>query len=108
MKELLKRLRDKRFWWIGNENEHMRRYKDLKGNCCFNHIIGLPKKNGEEKPFFDYQYSIYKALFTPAFINFRSASPEEETKFKKLLLEAELKSQSKKANASGCLGPESQ
>ena len=98
MKELLKRTRDKRFWWIGNENEHIRRHKETKGNCCFNHIIGLPKKNGEEKPFFDYQYSIYKALFNPAFINFRSASPEKETKFKKLLMEAELKSQSKEGN----------
>ena len=42
---------------------------------AFNHIIGLPKKNGEEKEFYDYQYSIYKALFIPSFVNFRPASP---------------------------------
>ena len=65
MKELLKKVRDKRFWWIGNAGEHSRRFKQSNGNCCFNHIIGLPSKNGEEKGFFDYQYSIYKALFNP-------------------------------------------
>jgi hypothetical protein len=98
MKELLKRTRDKRFWWIGNASEHTRRYKLSNGNCCFNHIIGLPKKNGQEKGFFDYQYSIYKALFISSFVNFRSPTPEEETKYKKLLMEAELKSQTKSEN----------
>lgn len=98
MKQLLKHTRDKRFWWIGNASEHTRRYKFSNGNCCFNHIIGLPKKNGEEKGFFDYQYSIYKALFTPSFINFRAPTAEEEKKFMKLLMESELKSQSKQGN----------
>ena len=98
MKELLKRTRDKRFWWIGYEKDHTRRYKETKGNCCFNHIIVRPRKNGEEKPFFDYQYSIYKALFNPSFINFRSASPEEAEKYRKLMIEAELKSQTMTGN----------
>lgn len=98
MKQLIQRLRDKRFWWIGNATEHTRRFKQSNGNCCFNHIIGLPKKNGEEKPFFDYQYSIYKALFIPSFANFRSATAEEEDKYNKLMIEAELKSQTKSEN----------
>jgi hypothetical protein len=98
MKELLKRTRDKRFWWIGNAGEHSRRFKQSNGNCCFNHIIGLPTKNREEKGFFDYQYSIYKALFLPSFVNFRPASPEEYEKYRKLMIDAELKSQSKKGN----------
>ena len=29
--------------------------KTSKGNCCFNHIIGLPRKNGKGKPLFDYK-----------------------------------------------------
>jgi hypothetical protein len=98
MKELLKRTRDKRFWWIGNATEHTRRFKQSNGNCCFNHIIGLPKKDGEEKGFFDYQYSIYKALFLPSFVNFRPASPKEEAKYKALMIDAELKSKTKSEN----------
>lgn len=92
MIQLMQRLRDKRFWWIGNNYEHSPRFKISNGNCCFNHIIGLPKKNGEEKPFFDYQRNIYKALFTPSVYNFRAPTPEEESKYKRLLMEAELKS----------------
>jgi hypothetical protein len=91
MKELL-------FWWIGNENEQMWRHKQTNGSCCFNRIIGLPKKNGVEKPFFNYQRNIYKALFVPSFINFRPPTSEEETKYQRLLIDAELKSQSKEGN----------
>jgi hypothetical protein len=44
---LLKKLRGKEFWEWGNV-EHKRMDITHKGNCCFNHIIGLPKKNGIE------------------------------------------------------------
>jgi hypothetical protein len=27
----------------------------MKGVCCFNHIIGLPTKEGMEKAIFDYE-----------------------------------------------------
>jgi hypothetical protein len=40
---------------------------DIKtnGNCCFNHIIELPKKQGEEKPIFDYEkLPSYDSLFS--------------------------------------------
>jgi hypothetical protein len=36
-----------------------------KGECCFNHIIGLPIKEGLEKPIFDYQKLLYEALLSP-------------------------------------------
>ena len=98
MKQLMQRLRDKRFWWIGNVTEHTRRFKQSNGNCCFNHIIGLPSKNGEEQPFFDYQYSIYKALFNPSYINYRPPTPDEEEKYRKLMMDAELKSKTKSEN----------
>ena len=32
------------------------------GDCCFNHIIGLPTKEGEEKAIFDYEKILYDAL----------------------------------------------
>ena len=37
--------------------------------CCFNHIIGLPTKNGIPKPLYDYQQFILKSLFEPAYNN---------------------------------------
>jgi len=38
--------------------------EDLKGihNCCFSHMIGLPLKNDEEYPFFDYEREIFDKL----------------------------------------------
>jgi hypothetical protein len=32
-------------------------------DCCFNHMIGLPQKNGVEKPLFSYQQALYDILF---------------------------------------------
>jgi hypothetical protein len=40
-----------------------------KGECCFNHIIGLPTKEGLEKPIFDYQELLYEALLSADFCN---------------------------------------
>lgn len=37
--------------------------------CCFNHAIGLPKKDGITKPLYRYQRLIYDALFYPAAFN---------------------------------------
>jgi hypothetical protein len=37
--------RDKPFW-ISDVKEHKKADMIHKGNCCFNHIIGLPKKDG--------------------------------------------------------------
>jgi late competence protein required for DNA uptake (superfamily II DNA/RNA helicase) len=33
-----------------------------KGECCFNHITGLPTKEGLEKPMFDYEKILYDSL----------------------------------------------
>lgn len=49
-------------FWIWNEREHRRQDRRCKGDCCFNHIIGLPRKDGEEKAIFDYERLIYDAL----------------------------------------------
>ena len=59
--KLLERLANKPFW-IWNQEDH--RLEDIrtKGDCCFDHIIGLPKKDGIEKPLYDYQKIIYDSL----------------------------------------------
>jgi hypothetical protein len=76
----LQRLRNKPFW-IWDKARHRERHsvtKD-KGECCMQHIIGLPKKDGIEKPFFDYQKELYKALTIPGYLNsdpkLRSTNP---------------------------------
>ena len=53
------------------------------GNCCFNHIIGLPRKDGIEKLFFYYEKMLYLALLDPGFINSLTARPGQSAyKFK--------------------------
>lgn len=40
-----------------------------KGYCCFNHIIGLPKKEAVEKPIFDYEKLLYDSLLDNNYSN---------------------------------------
>jgi hypothetical protein len=49
-------------FWIWNIDEHKREDLITKGNCCFNHIIGLPIKERIEKPLFDYEKLLYDSL----------------------------------------------
>jgi hypothetical protein len=58
---LFERLQNKPFW-IWNIDEH--KLEDIKtnGDCCFNHIIGLPTKEGMEKPLYDYERIIFDSL----------------------------------------------
>jgi hypothetical protein len=60
-KELFERLQGKPFW-IWDKQQH--KLEDIRtdGDCCFNHIIGLPTKEGEEKAIFDYEKILYDAL----------------------------------------------
>ncbi|MGI8833314.1 MAG: hypothetical protein ACR2IS_11855, partial [Nitrososphaeraceae archaeon] len=61
---LFERLEGKPFWiW----NSRIHRQEDIKtnGDCCFNHIIGLPKKNNEEKSMFEYERLLYDSLLIP-------------------------------------------
>jgi hypothetical protein len=62
------RLRNKPFW-IWNIEEHKQEDLRTKGECCFNHIIGLPTKEGLERPIFDYQELLYEALLSPDICN---------------------------------------
>jgi hypothetical protein len=56
-------------FWIWNIEEHKQEDVRTKGECCFNHIVGLPTKEGVQKPIFDYQELLYEALLSPDFCN---------------------------------------
>jgi hypothetical protein len=66
--QLLLRLRDKPFW-IWDPKQHKQEDIKTKGDCCFNHIIGLPRKDGIEKSIFDYEKLLYDSLLTAEFYN---------------------------------------
>jgi hypothetical protein len=55
---LFERLQDKPSS-VWNIEEHKQEDVRTNGGCCFNHIIGLPLKEGVEKPIFDYQKLLY-------------------------------------------------
>jgi hypothetical protein len=61
-KELFQRLQGKPFW-IWDKQQH--KLEDIRtdGDCCFNHIIGLPQKDGNDKPLYHYERMIYDSLF---------------------------------------------
>ena len=57
----LQQIRGKPFW-IEDPIQHEEHWHYTAGQCCFNHIIGLPVKDGETKQIFDYEVEIYKYL----------------------------------------------
>jgi hypothetical protein len=62
--QLLLRLGGKPFW-IWDPKQHKQVDIKTKGACCFNHIIGLPRKDGIEKSIFDYEKLLYDSLLIP-------------------------------------------
>jgi hypothetical protein len=46
-------------FWIWDIQQHKAEDFRTRGLCCFNHIIGLPKRNQIEKPLFDYEKIIH-------------------------------------------------
>src|SRR5919107_2180755 len=55
------RLKDKPFW-IWDIKQHKAEDRRTKGDCCFNHIIGAPVKQGTERPLYSYQKIIVDIL----------------------------------------------
>src|SRR6187431_1361391 len=51
-------------FWIWDKLQH--KLKDIRtnGDCCFNHIIGLPLKDGNDKPLYEYEQIIFDSLTT--------------------------------------------
>jgi hypothetical protein len=52
---------DKPFW-IWDRDQHKEEHHKTKGSCCFNHIIGLPKKDDHDMPLLPYQRTLYDSL----------------------------------------------
>jgi hypothetical protein len=65
---MLDKLRGKSFYYW-DHSKHNGASKSRKNDCCFNHMIGLPTKDGIEKPLFDYEREIYFALLRPGYLN---------------------------------------
>ncbi|HZD82419.1 MAG TPA: hypothetical protein VE076_06035 [Nitrososphaeraceae archaeon] len=55
----------KKPFWIWDVQEHKLEDRRTKGECCFNHIIGLPTKEGLEKPITYHSSLILKDLLMP-------------------------------------------
>ena len=53
--------KDKLFW-ISDKQTHKEQFIKSSGNCCFNHIIGLPVKNGIEHPIYDYELDVIEKI----------------------------------------------
>jgi len=56
--------KDKPFW-IWDKAQHVTAFDATNGNCCFNHIVGLPEseKTGIKNPMFDYEQIIFENIF---------------------------------------------
>jgi hypothetical protein len=73
----IQRLRDKAFChW--DRGEHKEKDRSSNGDCCFNHIIGLPKKNGKRMTLFDYEGMSYRALVKPGYFNSYPATKSKD------------------------------
>jgi hypothetical protein len=67
MQQLLQRVKDKPFWIFSKPHE--RKHDIHSGNCCFNHIIGLPLRRGEPQPLWDYQDVFLRAIEIDSYLN---------------------------------------
>jgi hypothetical protein len=60
-KEPFERLQGKPFW-IWDKQQHKQEDIRTNGDCCFNHIVGLPQKDGNDKPLYEYEQLIFDSL----------------------------------------------
>jgi hypothetical protein len=56
-------------FWIWDQTKHQQAYMKNPGKCCFNHLVGLPVKEGMELPLFPYEKEVWDALFKPEYEN---------------------------------------
>jgi hypothetical protein len=54
-------------FWIWDQQQHKQEDIRMNGDCCFNHIIGLPHKDGVDKPLYDYEKIIFDTLIASPF-----------------------------------------
>jgi hypothetical protein len=51
-------------FWIWDIEKHKQEDIRTKGECCFNHIVGLPQKDTVDKPLYDYEKIFFDSLVT--------------------------------------------
>ncbi len=51
-------------FWIWDQQQHTQEHIRTNGQCCFNHVCGLPTKDKKEYPLFDYEKLLYDSLLT--------------------------------------------
>jgi hypothetical protein len=66
---LFEKLLNKPFW-IWDKQQHKQEDIRTDGDCCFNHIIGLPTKEGMEKAMFDYEKILYDSILVNDISNY--------------------------------------
>src|ERR687887_344058 len=65
--DLIELVRDKPFW-IWDRERHYQEGVRTDDNCCFNHLVGLLRKDGIAKPLFDYEKLLYDSLLLPVVV----------------------------------------
>jgi hypothetical protein len=68
LERLRSKLRGKKFYDWGINLSKQAQPNEV--DCCFNHIIGIPRKGNKEYPLFDYENMLYRALTIPGYLNF--------------------------------------
>jgi hypothetical protein len=94
MRDLINRCRNVQFYhWSQQDHKST---TTLPKNCnCFNFILGLPCKGNKRYPLFDYEYTIWRAMTQPGFLNTRKSTEAEERKFSQMKIDVEHKVKSK-------------
>ena len=49
-------------FWIWDKKQHLLAHELSEGQCCWNHIVGLPIKDKKQFPLFDYEKILFNAL----------------------------------------------
>src|SRR5918992_1874997 len=67
-KLFFERIRKAQHFWIQDSQEHEQVYRgtydrvNKQANCCFNHIIGLPRKHNRAHGLYDYELELVNTL----------------------------------------------
>ncbi len=52
-------------FWYWDKEQHLTAAELTNGQCCWNHVVGLPIKDGKEYPLFNYEKILFDALIIP-------------------------------------------
>jgi hypothetical protein len=69
-------------FWIWDKKQHLIQAKETNEECCWNHVVGLPRKDGKkEYPLFDYEKTLFYSLIDQDVNNplplFEHANPQD-------------------------------